>query len=215
MLKNKNNCQPVITLLLPITFIQNKKHVLVAQYPLKRRTYVCLLHEWSLWSVQYLYRVSQQFQIPQQDKIMNVFTLLNFPNLKQNNKWIMPFIMVDYSSSFCFNLVNKLILMRVCHWFYSFFWRFSQINTWFFSKLMEHKRWRFWRPDRLLILFKDKSRTCRLFRSSNPSVSFSWFPLWIETGKGGTFEDKARTWSSWICTQDSFFTQSMIPTHKY
>lgn len=60
---------------------------------------------------------------------------------------------------------------------------FSQINTRFFSRLMEHRRWRVWRLESLVILFNDKSRACRLFRFSKPSVLVSWFPLWIRTGK--------------------------------
>lgn len=34
----------------------------------------------------YLYRVSQQIEVPQQEKIMNVLALLDFPYLKQKHK---------------------------------------------------------------------------------------------------------------------------------
>lgn len=185
-------------------------------YQLHHSTHVCPLHEWSLWSVQYLYRVSQQFEIPQQDKIVNVFTLLNFPNLKQNHKWIIPFITVGYSSSFCLNLEDELILMRVCHWLFSFFpegslrsipgfspsWRSTrgedsegQTDCWFCSKTSREPA--------------DYSDPPTL---QSPSAGS---PSGYRQETGDTFEDKARTWSSWICTQKSFFTQSMIPTHKY
>lgn len=63
------------------------------------------------------------------------------------------------------------------------FQRLSKINTRLFSRLMEPRRWRFWRPERLLMLFRDKSTTCRLFKFSNPSIFTSWFPLWTQTGR--------------------------------
>lgn len=58
-----------------------------------------------------------------------------------------------------------------------------QMSTRFFSRLMLRKRRRFWRPARLLIRLEDTSRTWRPLRFSNPSITFSRFPLSMQRGK--------------------------------
>lgn len=80
-----------------------------------------------------------------------------------------------------------------------------RISTRFFSRLMLHKRRRFCRPDRLLILFEDTSRTCKLLRFSNPSITFSWFPLLMQRGRRVYLKRQGHDTHAYACTHKEFY----------
>lgn len=155
-------------------------------------------------SLDYLHRISSQFQVPQQVEIMNMFALLDVTNLKQAQNHSLEFPCVCKSHECC-RLTSVWFLKD------------SQISTRFFSKLMLHKRRRFWRPDRLLILFEDMSRTCRLLRFSNPSITFSWFPLLMQRGKRTYLKRQGHDTHEYACTHKEFYFihSHLFSAHKY
>ena len=98
---------------------------------------------------------------------------------------------IPWSSPVCANLMNIA--------------GYVVSGTKFFSRLMLHKRRRFWRPDRLLILFEDKSRTCRLLRFSNPSITFSWFPLLMQRERRTYLQWQGHDTHEYTCTHKEFY----------
>lgn len=108
---------------------------------------------------------------------------------------------------FCFNLVNDLILMRVCHWFF-FFPEGSVRSIPGFSP-----SWRSTRGEdsegRTDCWFCSKTSREPADCSDPPTLQSpsAGSPSGYRQGKGDTFEDKARTWSSWICRSPSSHSQ--------
>lgn len=136
----------------------------------------------------YLHRISSKFQLPQQVKVTDVFTLLNIANLQRGT-----------NSPMRANPKKGGRLTPVL-----FLWD-ARIRTWFSSRLMRHRRRRLWRPERLVMLFEDRSRTCRLLRFSNPSMAFSWFPLLILTRERGNLKRQGHDTHEYACRHKEFY----------
>lgn len=131
------------------------------------------------------------------------------PSFRSLNRWRSWMCLHSWMSLIWDKAQNKNPLCPQISWMLQrmsvLFLEDSQVSTRFFSKLMLHRRERFSRPDRLLILLEERSRTCRLLRASNPSITCSRFPLLMQTGKRTYLKQKGHNTHEYACVHKGLY----------